>query len=351
MGAKNKPQPTPSPVFRSYWYFAQERQAVFLRRLRGESPPWSGDPIIAEHKFTNAFRASDRESQFLIREVIGTTQRSDEDAFFRVLLFRLFNKAETWSLLSKEFGDLSLGKFEPRRFDDVLEAELQRGTTLFSAAYIMPSRGAGLTAHRKHTNLLLVLRRMLDDEVPESIFKLTGPAAFKLLRSYPMIGDFLAYQYLTDLGYTPNAAFEEHEFVTPGPGARDGLRKCFVDRGGLDDAELIRWVCDNQEELAAKQGFEAPTLFGRRLQLIDCQNLFCEVDKYSRVAHPDVAGISGRTRIKQKYSASPLRRLPRPVYPVRWGLHDEVARFFRRTDGVPGFSAPRSVDIAVGAEA
>ena len=29
-------------------------------------------------------------------------------------------------------------------------------------------------------------------------------------------------------------------------------------------------------------------LWGRRLQLIDCQNLFCEVDKYSRVypAHP-----------------------------------------------------------------
>lgn len=324
---------------------------MFLRRLRGDPPPWSNDPIIAGHKFTNAFRASDRESQFLIRDVIGRTPRGNGDMFFRVLLFRLFNKAETWKLLSQEFGDLSLDRFDLRRFDAVLEEALSRGTTLFSAAYIMPSRGAGLAAPRKHTNLLLVLRRMLDDEVPERIFDLSGSAAFKLLRSYPMIGDFLAYQYLTDLGYTPNARFEEHEFVIPGPGARDGLRKCFVDAAGLDDADLIRWVCDNQEDLAAKHGYEPPTLFGRRLQLIDCQNLFCEVDKYSRVAHPDVAGISGRTRIKQKYTASPLRRLPRPMYPDRWGLHDEVVRFYRRTDGIPGVSATCAADLAVGAEA
>jgi hypothetical protein len=33
-------------------------------------------------------------------------------------------------------------------------------------------------------------------------------------------------------------------------------------------------------------GLKPVTLFGRRLHSIDCQNLFCEVDKYARVAHP-----------------------------------------------------------------
>ena len=37
----------------------------------------------------------------------------------------------------------------------------------------------------------------------------------------------------------------------------------------------------------------------RSLQLIDFQNLFCEIGKYARVAHPEFAGASGRTRIKQ----------------------------------------------------
>ena len=58
-------------------------------------------------------------------------------------------------------------------------------------------------------------------------------------------------------------------------------------------------------------------LWGRPLQLIDCQNLFCEVDKYARVAHPEI-GSGGPTRIKQTYSAD-----PRPLtlgYPPKWGL-------------------------------
>jgi hypothetical protein len=54
------------------------------------------------------------------------------------------------------------------------------------------------------------------------------------------------------------------------------------------------------------------------LQLIDCQNLFCEVDKYARVVHPEVECQSGRTRIKQKFSPRPD---PLPQwYPPKWGL-------------------------------
>src|SRR5262249_48644880 len=60
-----------------------------------------------------------------------------------------------------------------------------------------------------------------------------------------------------------------------------------------------------------------------RLQLIDCQNLFCEVDKYARVRHPDVGGASGRTRIKQRFRAH-----PDPIeywYPPKWGINDAAA--------------------------
>jgi len=48
-----------------------------------------------------------------------------------------------------------------------------------------------------------------------------------VLRSYPAIGGFLAYQYFIDLNYTPVLMFDEMEFVVPGPGAQDGIRKCF----------------------------------------------------------------------------------------------------------------------------
>jgi len=58
-----------TPVFDTYWKFACERQSMFFRRLEGLLP-WTHDPILATFRFTNPYRAADRVSQFLIREVV-----------------------------------------------------------------------------------------------------------------------------------------------------------------------------------------------------------------------------------------------------------------------------------------
>ena len=34
------------------------------------------------------------------------------------------------------------------------------------------------------------------------------------------------------------------------------------------------------------------------------QNLFCEIDKYARVAYPQFSGLDGRSRIKQRFQPS-----------------------------------------------
>ena len=59
-----------SPVYDTYWKFAAKRQEVFYNRLFGQKSPWTDDEIIYKYKFTNAYRASDRVSQYLIRNVI-----------------------------------------------------------------------------------------------------------------------------------------------------------------------------------------------------------------------------------------------------------------------------------------
>ena len=59
-----------SEVYDTYWRFAAERQNVFFRRARGEAQPWTGNAVLTTYKFTNAYRASDRASQYLIRRVI-----------------------------------------------------------------------------------------------------------------------------------------------------------------------------------------------------------------------------------------------------------------------------------------
>jgi hypothetical protein len=145
-----------------------------------------------------------------------------------------------------------------------------------------------------------------------------------------MMGDFLAYQYVTDINYSQLTSFSEMEFVMPGPGAKDGIRKCFASLGGLTEADVIRMVAKRQVEEFDRLGIEFRPLWGRPLQLVDCQNLFCEVDKYARLAHPEVMGITGRTRIKQVY-----RPNLEPVeywYPPKWGLNERV----RESIGRPG---------------
>jgi hypothetical protein len=72
-------------------------------------------------------------------------------------------------------------------------------------------------------------------------------------------------------------------------------------------------------------GIDFRPLGDRPLQLIDCQNIFCEVDKYARVAHPDINGRSGRTRIKQKFVASSNKLSV--WFPPKW----EINKYFEPT--------------------
>lgn len=309
----------PTVVFDTFWRFAAERQRVFFARFEGKPQPWTCDPILCEYKFTNAYRASDRVSQYLIRNVIYCGPTEPEEVFFRIILFKLFNKIDTWRLLEENFGEIRWASYRYRDYDRVLSRTLNAGARIYSAAYIMASGHEFFRVNRKHQSHLKLLELMLNESVPHRLVECKSMLqGFELLRSYPLIGDFLAYQLITDLNYSQLTHFTEMEFTMPGPGARDGIRKCFVSLGGLSEVDIVRFMTARQESEFERLGVEFPSLWGRRLQLIDIQNLFCEIDKYSRIKHPDVAGISGRTRIKQRF-----KKTDRPIsyyYPPKWGL-------------------------------
>ena len=161
-------------------------------------------------------------------------------------------------------GLLHTDGFCVERYDRVLTAALARGTAIYSAAYIMPLGGKGAPFARKHRMHLELLARMLKDELPERIAGMKVMAqSFVALRAYPTIGDFLAYQYVTDLNYSTLTDFNEAEFVVPGPGALSGLRKCFADTSRLTDAEVTQLVQERQHECFAAVDVTFPALWGR----------------------------------------------------------------------------------------
>jgi hypothetical protein len=308
----------PTPVFDTYWRFAVARQALYEARLQGQVAPWTSDPILQRHRFTNCYRAADRVSQFLISQVIYQGSQEPDEVVFRTLLFKVFNRIPTWQRLQAAVGEVSWRGYDYAQYERALSAAFTSGERLYSAAYVIPPPAFGEA--RKHANHLRLLELMMSTGVAgkvSSAGSLRG--AFEVLRSYPAIGDFLAYQYMIDLNYSPMLAYDEMEFVVPGPGARDGIRKCFGRSADGIEADVIRYMADHQEEHFARLRLHFAGLRGRRLQLIDCQNLFCEVDKYARVAHPDIQGISGRTRIKQSF-----RPVVEPVpawFPPKWGIN------------------------------
>ena len=154
-------------MFDTYWRFAAKRQAMYEARLHGRLAPWTDDPILRAHRFTNCYRASDRVSQYLLQSVIYSGSQSRDDLVFRTLLFKLFNKVSTWELLSSQVGDPMWASFDLDDYDRVLSAAFAEGQRLYSAAYVMPP--PRLAAERKHTNHLLLLQLKMNDRLPERL--------------------------------------------------------------------------------------------------------------------------------------------------------------------------------------
>lgn len=198
-----------------------------------------------------------------------------------------------------------------------------RGERVYSPAYIIPPPPFG-GARRKHLNHLRLVEHILASGAADEVLAAGSlEQVYEILSSYPSLGPFLAFQLTIDLNYSTLINFDENEFVVAGPGARSGLAKCFLDTAGLSAQDLIRWAVDHQEEEFAHYELEFRDLFGRPpLAMIDCQNLFCETDKYARVAHPSAAGIGTRTRIKQRYL--PGMKLGEPFFPPKWGINKAV---------------------------
>lgn len=315
-----KSKPKAGIAYDTYWKFASERQNIFFKRFKGESFPWTDDDILNEYKFTNVYRASDRVSQYLIKNVIYKGSQEPEEIFFRVLLFKIFNRISTWKVLESHFEIVSLENYSFKQFDKVLSRILEKKTPIYSAAYIMASGHSFFGFGRKHQNHLKMIESMIKNDVTTKLKNCKNmEQAFALLRSYPTVGDFLAYQLVTDFNYSNLTNFSEMDFVKAGPGAKDGILKCFKDFGEYSFEDIIKYMADRQEFEFKRLNLNFKNLFGRELQLIDCQNVFCEVDKYSRVAHPEIESFSNRKRIKQKYKFNTQDKIDY-YFPPKWKI-------------------------------
>lgn len=318
-----KPPIPRTGVYEFYWRFAAERQRAFMRRVAGDPQPWTEDPILQTYKFCNVYRAADRVSQYMIREVCCHSEScSPEDRLFQIVAFRTFSKIETWRGVRSVLGHYpTLDDLADGSFTEALNEVKAKNGGLYTGAFILCATDA-YGQSLKHLNHVELFRHMfLSDDLGE---RLLGAGSlrevYNLLHGYPLMGDFMSYQTTIDLNYSDLINYSENEFTQAGPGALRGLKKVFESLGSYTPAETIQWMVDNQRSEFERLGLPFEGLWGRPLHAIDCQGLFCETDKYCREAAPELA--SARKRIKARFSVT-----PEPMqlfFPPKWGINNKI---------------------------
>lgn len=304
-------------IYDLYWYFACERQNIFWNKINNITP-LTKDEILSTYKFCNSYRVNDRVSQYLLRNVIyNNKEYTKEDMLFRIILFKLFNKESTWEILVNKFNDITLSNFNIKKYSKVLESEINKGNSIYNDAYISCANKA-FGYDRKHDNHLALLNKMfLIDKVQNKILNCKSmEEAFNIIKSYPLIGNFMSYQLVTDINYSDIVDWSEDEFTIAGPGSIRGINKCFIDKEGSSYEDIIRYMYDNQEKEFERLNLNFKRIGNRKLQLIDIQNIFCELDKYCREYNTSL--ISNRTKIKKKYI--PKNNKINYTYPPKWNI-------------------------------
>lgn len=315
---KRAPQPR-AEVFDIFWRFTAERQRIYEQRVAGTPGPWTEDRILREYKFCNVFRAADRVSQALINEVIYVDDTTAaEDLAFQIVLFRTFSNIATWRSLVTQLGRKPIvDDVRGNDLEEALNAVRDANGRLYTGAFILCATDAyGRSV--KHLNHVELFRDMFVHRALQG--RILGATSLRQmyddLHEFPLMGDFMSYQVAIDLNYSELTEFSENDFTQPGPGALRGIKKVFENTGDYSPSDLIHWMVDRQDEEFATRGLAFNGLFGRALQAIDVQNLFCETDKYCREALPDLK--SARSRIKAKFA--PSSAALEAKFPPKWNV-------------------------------
>jgi hypothetical protein len=290
-------------AYQYYFYFMKERMSIFWKRYEGQSSPFTEDVILAKHKFTNVYRAQDRVSQYLIREVIYRENDYNElDHLLRILVFKVFNNIDTWIFLEDNLGKLTTQNFNVSKISTLLTERI-KVKAIFSPAYMMTGSHEKYKAYISKAEkwLRMIEQEMIKQRKFEEILKAKSlEEVYNILLLSSFIGPFLAYQYAIDFNYSPVVNFDENSFVKAGIGAIRGVKKCFILSKNNSIEDCIRFTQENLSTYQSRYGHTGfLPLFDRMPTLIDLQNCFCETDKYLRVKLPHLD--LGNVRIKQKF--------------------------------------------------
>jgi len=292
-----------------FWGWIHERQEIFRRRfVEDRDPPWTDDPILQERHFCNVYRELDRQSRYYLRNLANKTP--PRDVFLSTVLFRMFNRGQTWDVI----GFQSVDDYDGREIYERLVRERESGMSLFSSAYMTTGAVYSDISDSKAEQFLVGMGHEIVDNIDRLWIPEDHPKdQTDRWTEIPGISDFMAYEIYCDLTYSDWFPWDENDYVNTGPGARRGVNWIIdppgdpppdadkgdwlsdqVDRpADVDTVDFIQWCVDNQSDWLPHDFYRWND---RDLSLRAIEHSLCEYDKWRRVRWKQEHDVSRRMR-------------------------------------------------------
>lgn len=317
--------------------FVLDRYRIHKKKdVKKRPAPWTKNPVLQEFKFTNVRREHDKQTKYLIDNIIQNEGLTLEDKIVNCFLFRAWNNWDTLKDFGFPYSAQELYKSDLKEKVRPIYRKLVKsdpGRLWWSNAYNQggfkmvwgyPDGTARSLYERegavRHHEPDIPLRPfhigpyLKNNRVVDRILECDNQkAVFETIKTVPGYADFMAYQVFVDLTYIPEFPFSENEFVVAGPGCKRGLDLIFENKDGMTYEECIFWLRDaiNSDPSI----FNAPELikfndgipiyipdklfsdlprYDHKMNVMSIENCMCELSKY-------VKAVNGTGRPRNRY--------------------------------------------------
>jgi len=283
--------------------FINERHLIWIKRNQGLQKPWTNDPILQQYKFTNVFRQLDT-GTIALQNMINSKnliQYTDDQQkaliIFNIIWYRFFNRKE--HARNCEFV------FDYEDLSQYIVLCNRKQERIFTNAYCTAAGGSNAFGIPKYKLYLKALKTLWDNKdkikmICESTNSLQYTAEY--LKSYYLIGNFVAYEIVCDLRFTSllENAIDTLNWANLGPGAKRGLQwlgmPCKNQKEGLQSMIQLYNIFANHpsplNSFILKHFINEGNIYPP-FELREVEHSLCEFDKYCRIEF----GI-GRTRCR-----------------------------------------------------
>lgn len=273
-------------VLEIFKYYVAERYSMHLKKdIEGQPYPWTEDVILSMYRFTNIRREQDKNSRYLLKMMKDHGNKITHNLIGNILLFRLFNKIETIELLG---GWVDFDNYDHNLVRKQL-LEAPNEYRYFTNAYLSSGMKKEMNKYYPEevvrvSNIPHVIHKFLSGLVTGIRWARSPQEVIDTLKQVKGISNFLAYQLFVDFTYLDDFPWSENEFVVSGPGCSLGLDYLFINKGGLEDEELLFWLRDNcpiTREWCMEHMTDLPEE-DRYMNIMSLENCMCELGKYMK---------------------------------------------------------------------